>query len=535
MRGGPSAVLRAGVVALVLAGIFGTPVEVAGAAAASCADATITILGTEGDDVLIGTAGADGIAGLGGNDTIDGGGGKDTICGDAGADSLRGGAGADRIEGGGDDDTIDGGGGIDKLLGQNGNDRLTDKSAGADTLTGGPDADICTQTAGDIVSCEFDTTDHVVFAPFEALASPRSVSVAAVSEVGPVDLYAIVDRSGSMQMEITSIKNNFASVVSSLQCQPIGTGEPPDCLGDLWAGAGTVGYLGSGADAFRNSADLQLNPNLVDLPTSEPVGCCQEPLTFAVYATVTGQGGAPFDMPSVPSRSTCTGSPAANVGYATFGYPCFRQGALPVVVLATDEPPISPGDTYKTPNWLAIVKPQMNALQARLIGLLGSGAAAAVGTDLRQMATGTGAVDANNGNAPLVFDGSDANAATALANGVLALAAGVPLDVSGAAVDDLTDPVDAVAAFVGRVEVKPSGTPTCVNHPSDDADSDGVAETYVDAPPGTPLCWKLVTRKNRTVAPTSSAQIFRITIDVSVDGISVVSQHEVFFIVPASE
>ena len=61
-------------------------------------------------------------------------------------------------------------------------------------------------------------------------------------------------------------------------------------------------------------------------------------------------------MGSVPARSTCAGSPAANAGFATFGYPCFRQTALPVVLLATDEPPISSGDTYKSPDWSSVVK-----------------------------------------------------------------------------------------------------------------------------------------------------------------------------------
>ena len=57
----------------------------------------------------------------------------------------------------------------------------------------------------------------------------------------------------------------------------------------------------------------------------------------------------------------------------------------------------------------------------------------------------TGAIDAANGNAPLVFDGAGANAATAIQTGILALANGLPLDINAVTADDPCDTVDAVA------------------------------------------------------------------------------------------
>src|SRR6185369_14731306 len=119
--------------------------------------------------------------------------------------------------------------------------------------------------------------------------------------------------------------------------------------------------------------------------------------------------------------------------------PCFRQGALPVVMLATDEQPLSVGDTNKTPDWASIVKPQYLGTKARLVGILGSGFAVNTDADLRQMATDTGAIDAANGNAPLVFDGAGANAASAIQTGILTLANGLPLDIDARSVDDPSD------------------------------------------------------------------------------------------------
>jgi Ca2+-binding RTX toxin-like protein len=94
------------------------------AAGSECDGHPVTILGTDGADVLDGTPGPDVIAGLGGNDLIRGFGGDDVICGGNDADVLRGGPGNDRLfgeagiehsdgdemSGGGGDDYLDGGG-----------------------------------------------------------------------------------------------------------------------------------------------------------------------------------------------------------------------------------------------------------------------------------------------------------------------------------------------------------------------------------------------------------------------------------------
>jgi Ca2+-binding RTX toxin-like protein len=115
--------MRAAVVVSLLLVACTTPT--ADAAVRRCAGKRVTIVGTNGPDVLRGTRRADVIAGLAGNDVISGLGGRDTICGDAGVDDLRGNGGADRIYGGRDGFSSDGefrdG---DRLRGGPGNDKL---------------------------------------------------------------------------------------------------------------------------------------------------------------------------------------------------------------------------------------------------------------------------------------------------------------------------------------------------------------------------------------------------------------------------
>ncbi len=372
--------------------------------------------------------------------------------------------------------------------------------------------------------------DFVFVEPYMKPQSPLDDDLDFSTKLQAVDLYILLDRSGTMSSEITTVKNNLASVVSGLKCPPNVT---TNCIPDLWAGAGTIGYSGSGIDAYRNWVDIQPNPVFTSVPTTEPGGCCAEPLSFGAWASVTGQGGSMYGFGAVPARSTCAGSPAANAGYGTFGWPCFRQGALPVVMLATDEPPISAGDTNKTPAWATIVKPVYQTAKARLVGILGSGPAAGTDTDLRQMATDSGAVDATMGNAPLVFNGADANSATAIRQGILALANGLPLDINAVTVDDTTDAVDAVASFVDHLETLQLGTAQCANGLTDtDTNSDGFDDKYIQVRTGTPVCWKVVSKPNVSVPATDQPQLFRAKVKVYGDGVTQLDERDVYFLVP---
>jgi len=387
-------------------------------------------------------------------------------------------------------------------------------------------------SGGDFIFADsFDTA--AIVSPFQGTPAPTTLDLEFVPRVDAVDMYVILDRSGSMSAEITSVKNNLATVVNHLACYPRGTGSPTNCIADLWAGAGGVGYSGSGADAYRNFVDVQPTPNFAVLPTTEPGGCCSEPLNFSVYATITGNGGVAYGFTGVPARSTCMGSPAASAGYVAFGYPCFRRGALPLVLLATDEPPISIGDTNKTPNWAAVVKPAMLAARARFIGILGSSFQTGTDTDLRTMATDTRAVDSVNGNAPLVFNGADANAAAAIENGVRAALSGVPLDVNAVVVDDPNDAVDARAAFVDRIETLQLGTAECSNGwVEDDSDGDTYPDRYGNVRNRTALCWRLRLKSNVSVPASAAWQSFHATVRVVADGTFTLQERDVYFLVP---
>ncbi len=369
--------------------------------------------------------------------------------------------------------------------------------------------------------------DFVFLEPYQEPQSPTEDDLDFSTSLKAVDIYVLLDRSGSMSAEIASVKANLSAVVANLSC----SSGLPNCIPDLWAGAATFGYSSSGAQAFQNWVDVQPNANFAPVVTSEPPGgSTREATNYALLAAITGEGGAAYGLSSVPARATCAGSPA---GAAGFGYGCFRPTALPVVLLATDEPPISSGDTYTTPNFASVVAPQYTTRAARVVGILGDGAPASVGNDLRSIATATGAVDAGNGNAPLVFNGFGAGASTAIENGIRTLAAGLPIDINAVTVDDAADAVDAVAAFVDHLETLQLGTPECANGlTAIDTNADSFADQFVQVRAGTPVCWKVVSKQNTTVPATDQPQLFKATVAVYGDGVTQLDTRDVYFLVP---
>ena len=376
--------------------------------------------------------------------------------------------------------------------------------------------------------------DFVFEVPYQKPQMPVSSDLDFSTKLQAVDLYVMLDRSGSMSAEISSIKTNLSNVVRNVACPPYGVGTPGNCIPDLWAGAGTIGYQGGGATAFQNWVDIQPNASFAGVPITDGGGSnSAEPLTFGAYAAVTGQGGASFSMGSVPARATCNGSPAKNAGYQTFGYPCFRQGALPVVLLATDEPPFGGGDTYATPAWTSVVKPQFLSTKAKVVGILGDGLSGSTQSDLQQMARDTGAIDLMNGNAPLVFNGSGASAASAIQTGILRLANGLPLDLNAVTTDDATDSVDAIGAFIDHLETQQLGTAACASGLTvQDTNGDSFKDKFVGVRTGTPVCWKVVSKQNTTVVATDAPQMFRATVAVYGDGVTQLDTRDVFFLVP---
>ena len=122
-----------------------------------------------------------------------------------------------------------------------------------------------------------------------------------------------------------------------------------------------------------------------------------------------------------------------------------------------------------------------------------------------------------------------------LTSALLTLAQGARLsEVTATATDDPSDAVDATQ-FIAAFSNAPLGTASCAAGLTErDTDFDGIADSFLAVPAGTPLCWNVVPATNSTVQPTASAQLFRVTVSVNDTGFQGLDQQQVIFVVPPS-
>jgi hypothetical protein len=369
--------------------------------------------------------------------------------------------------------------------------------------------------------------DFVFVVPYEGAPDPDEDDLDFSTELKKIDIYVLMDLSGSMSEEAAAVRDNLSTVIRNLTCPPNGNGDPDDCIRELWSGAGTFTY--AERNPYVNRLRIQSDPDAVGpaIPAVDGAGCsdCFEPHRLAAWATVTGLGYASSGCAGATSfaaAGSCSSSPA---GAGAIGYPCFRPGALPVILLATDET-----SQYTCPSATTVIN-RANTVGAKILGILGSAVAAGTGDQLEALASGTGAVTSSG--SPLVFNGAGASASTAIENAIRTLADSVPLDVSALPVDEGGDPVDSVDAFVDHLETLQLGTSVCEDGLTDsDSNGDGFDDRYLNVLPGTPVCWKLVPKSNTTVPATDEPQLYRARVDVYGDGVTILDTRDVFFVVP---
>jgi hypothetical protein len=175
------------------------------------------------------------------------------------------------------------------------------------------------------------------------------------------DAYFLMDATGSMGGEQAQLITDLTSgtFVDPIEC-PTGAGTGLvgglQCsLPDLWLGVGDfkeVSYLPHNnrydMAPYHHYLDMTDNvQHVVDAVSNLVTDNNKdypEATTQAIYSVVTGNGLGDL----VPNRGACPSTPAGR-----WGYPCFRQGVLPIIVLLTDADmwngPAAGSPTYSNP------------------------------------------------------------------------------------------------------------------------------------------------------------------------------------------
>jgi hypothetical protein len=355
------------------------------------------------------------------------------------------------------------------------------------------------------------------------------------------DVYFMMDTTGSMGGAISNLKSSLSSIIPAIAA----------AIPSAWYGVGgfddypACGYgdAGSGDQAFYQFQTMTSDPATAQTAVNR-------------YATHYGADGPESDVPALTAVSTGHGdgryvmdAPACPAGSGSLGYACFRSGAVPIVILITDiNFHNGPGGTSAYDNGcLGITAPTyadavaaLTGIGAKVIGINTGGGA----SDLLTLARDTGAVDL--GGTPLVYNiGWDGTGlGTEVVNAVQTLATSVPLRIDAVPADDPSDAVDAPAEFIAYIEANASGDTihdpvtgtdricTTTDPLPVDETGDGHPDYFPRVLPGTSVCFDIHPKRNTTVPALREPQMFRATIQVMGDRITILDERDVFFLVP---
>jgi len=394
--------------------------------------------------------------------------------------------------------------------------------------------------------------DFFVILPFGDPAVERTLTFG--TTLRKADVFFMMDRTGSMSGEASNLKSGLSSLVTTIQAT----------IPDVGVGAG--GFAGFGGLACTMPSGIPI-PICVDGPDGDlpfelegVISTVPAEMQASVNALEADMGGATWASSAEALYQAATGAgmghwvPAQNCPSIPdedgrrFGYPCFRPGALPIIIPLTDTsshngPLTSASQDYDPSDFPAGEKP--HTLDETRAALLGIGArvfgvisgqevdSPTAAAQARDWATSTGTVDASG--APIFFMiGSDGSGLTdRVAEAIQRLATETPQDITtrtqdGDDVPAQTPPVDATLfikaitparAFNGVVELTPA-----------ELARDEFA--FYGVTPGTTVEFT-VRFMNDFQAPQASAQVFLAKIVVVGNGVADLDSRDVIIVVPA--
>jgi hypothetical protein len=157
-------------------------------------------------------------------------------------------------------------------------------------------------------------------------------------QVRTADVYFLMDTTGSMGDEIANLQRDLTSGSFLTGCTGGIIGAIRCTIPDAWFGVGQhddypiypYGSSGSGDIVYRNLRDIGSSVSNAQTAVNGLVrhygSDGPESQGQALYAIATGGGLGTH----LPARVGC--------GAGSFGYPCFRNGTIPIVILFTDAP-----------------------------------------------------------------------------------------------------------------------------------------------------------------------------------------------------
>jgi hypothetical protein len=353
------------------------------------------------------------------------------------------------------------------------------------------------------------------------------------TDIAMADLFVLMDTTGTMVAPFGA----FGTQLSSAILPGIA-----DLVPDLWYGLGRFDDYPVSPHGFPPDVVYELRLRMsesaddlqaaVDALGTHSGGDLPESQVPALWATATGEGLGSFLEPQTECEET------------EFGYPCFRRGALPIILLVTDA---VFHNAYDDSNPYTVVTPEppsyadtmaaLNEIHAKLVTVW-------AGEQCEQLAWDTGSVTADDDTLVYSVTGPGYDFGGTVTAGFDALINEVPfVDVAAKARDDDSDELDATI-FVGSLEPDTEGgladplepTEICVGGlPTLDVDDDPEPDLFGEVLPGTRVCFHVIPAQNDSVPQEEEPQVFRVFVEVHGSDVTLLDTRDVYFVVPPAE
>lgn len=391
-------------------------------------------------------------------------------------------------------------------------------------------------------------TDFFVILPYEGAHVIKQLTFS--TDLRVADVYFLIDATGSMGGPIENVRDSLSMIATRLTTAipdvQMGVGYIEDFPFRAGGPFGPTFYGSTSDVAYHNQQDITPDLSAVQSALSALVaspgtaigdgGDGPESQVEGLYQTVTGEGGDwTFSSGAMWSlgRRECPAIPDERG--RRFGYPCFRPGSLPIIVMVTDIEWHN-GNTDGTrwpysqitpdPHHLPDAAAAFNNVGARFVGVpIQSDTGTSFGTDHVAMATMTGSVDGSG--QPLVFPAPIGSVGDQVITAIETLALHTPMDVTTEADDWQPNPdgVDATQFIKSITAIEGYGPAPGSGYDHHDT------TTFYGVIPGTSLRFD-VDFWNDFRMPSSSAQIFRAKIAVIGNRSARLDERNVYIIVP---
>ncbi|MFH1437533.1 MAG: hypothetical protein ABIJ56_17635 [Pseudomonadota bacterium] len=373
-----------------------------------------------------------------------------------------------------------------------------------------------------------------IIVPYGEDPYPPVLTLVFDTSIKIADVYFLVDTTGTMYSEISGLKTGISGTII------------PGLAGavrDIRMGVGhfedypVTPYGSSGDTSYENLANLDADPESMAAGVAALYsgGGNDYPESHVTALWTVARGDPAPTMPRQPEPA-CEGS--------QFGYPCFRRGSLPVILLFTDAP-FHNGPRNANPYGEGIAAPSYDETVTALVEENIKVIAVFSGTTgdrahTNQLVVDTGAV--TDGGSPVVrsIPADGAGLSDAVVGAFEELVTQVPLSVTARAWDDPTDEIEATE-FIARIETNVTDSVEDPDNPGvfcvtglavDDVSGDGFDDTFTGVLPGTAVCFDIIPARNESVPSTGEEQTARAFIEIIGDGTTSLDVREIFFIVP---